>query len=425
MISAASSLSENPIDGVNYSINQTLGNGTIVTKTSINSFVAEGLTQGTQYYFFIFSLNSKCTSSPNYNTTNPELTGNITTAIVPDIIITEIMLNPSTSSDALGEYFEIYNNSGADVDINGWIIKDNGSNNHIIDHGGALVITNGGFLVLGKNSDIGTNGGVAVNYVISSGFTLTNTDDEVILQNSSGLEIDRVEYDASTGFPNPTNASMYLTNINLDNNLGSSWATSTTSEGISPDKGSPGFTGETSLPVELISFKGEQTLEGIQLIWETANELNNDYFIVQRSANGRSFENIGEIQGFGTTTEIKSYDFFDFSSNNGTNYYRLKQVDFDGKFEYSDLITIEIEKQSTSIDIYPNPSTGRYNIQSSGNWTNQTTLEVFDMTGRLVYSQSVYNNVSQLNLEHLSNGSYFLKITNQSDVFTTRIVKMQ
>lgn len=425
VVSTSSTLSASPVDGMNYDIGDPLGGGTIVTKTSINSFVAENLTQGTLYYFFVFSLNSKCTGNIDYKTT-AELTGNIATITVPDIIITEIMLNPSTSSDALGEYFEIYNNSGADVDINGWIIKDNGSNNHTINHGAALTITNGGFLILGKNRDLGTNGNVTVDYEITSGFTLTNTDDEIILQNTSGIEIDRVEYDGGTGFPNPTNASMYLTNIDLDNNTGSNWATSTTSEGgITPDKGSPGVIGETSLPVELISFRGEKANTNVQLTWKTATEINNDYFIIQRSMNGKTFENIGEVQGFGTTTETQSYSFIDPTPANGANYYRLKQVDFDEKFDYSNIINIEMKRQSASIDVYPNPSTGYYNIKISNDWTSQTNLDVFDMTGRLVFSKKILNNASELNLAHLPNGNYFLKFTNQSDVLTTRIVKMQ
>ena len=424
IVSTSSSLSSNPVDGISYNIGDALGGGTIVTKTSINSFRASDLTQGTQYYFFVFAFNSKCSGAPNYNTTDTELTGNVTTETVPNIIITEIMQNPNAVADADGEYFEIYNNSGADVDIDGWIIKDNGSNTHTIDNGGSLIIANEDFLVLGINNNLGTNDGVTVDYQYTS-FSLTNTDDEVILQNSSGIEVDRVEYDGGPDFPSPTGASMYLKFIQLDNNIGSYWETSTTSVGITTDKGSPGSSGEAQLPVELISFKGSKTTEGVQLIWQTANELNNDYFIVQRSVNGQTFENIGEVQGFGTTTEMQSYSLLDISPANGLNYYRLKQVDFDGRFEYSDVITVEIEKQQTSINVYPNPSKGLYNIQWSENISSQTNLEVFDMTGRLVHNEIIENNTSQLNLEHLMNGNYFLKFTNQNDVFTTRIVKMK
>ena len=223
IISTASSLSASPVDATSYNINDAIGGGTVVTKTSINSFSATDLNQGTQYYFYVFSYNSNCTGGPNYNTTSP-LTGNTTTETVPNIMITEIMLNPNTVSDANGEYFELYNNSGGDVDINGWVIKDNGSNNHTINAAeGTLVITNGGFLILARNDDNATNGGVTAQYKLSTSFSLTNSDDEIILINSAGIEVDRVEYDDEAGFPNPNGASMYLTNINLDNNISSSW----------------------------------------------------------------------------------------------------------------------------------------------------------------------------------------------------------
>ncbi len=169
----------------------------------------------------------------------------------PDLIITEIMQNPSDVSDAYGEWFEIYNYGSTTVDINGYVIKDNGSDSHTISNGGPLNIAAGGFLVLGKNSTTLTNGGVPVDYQYS-GITLSNRADEIILYMSDGTtEVDRVEWDGGTNWPDPTGASMTFTGQPIDdNNTGSNWTTATVREhkftnpgGSETDKGSPGSNG--------------------------------------------------------------------------------------------------------------------------------------------------------------------------------------
>ncbi len=158
---------------------------------------------------------------------------------IPNIVINEIMQNPSQVSDNNGEWFEIFNNDTQDVDINGWTIKDDGSDSHVIDNGGPLILAPGDYMVLGINADTSTNGGVIVDYVYSN-FTLSNGADEVVLIYSDGTtEVDRVNYDGGTTFPDPTGKSMELKNPDLDNNVGSNW-----SEAQSPygkgDLGTPG-----------------------------------------------------------------------------------------------------------------------------------------------------------------------------------------
>jgi len=142
------------------------------------------------------------------------------------IIINEIFQNPSAVSDNDGEWFELFNSGLTDIDINGWTFGDNGIDSQVINNGGSLVISSGGFLVLGRNADTSTNGGISVDYQYSALF-LANGDDELILFDDLLNEIDRVEWDGGPAFPDPIGASMALTSISLDNNLGSSWATST------------------------------------------------------------------------------------------------------------------------------------------------------------------------------------------------------
>ena len=157
---------------------------------------------------------------------------------IPSIVINEIMQNPAAVSDANGEWFELYNAGDTDVDINGWTIRDNDSDSHTIDNGGPLIIPAGGYLVLGRNGDPNTNGGVAVDYVYSS-FILANGDDEIILLDGDNVEIDRVEYDGGPEFPDPNGASMELIDPALDNNVGDNWQEATTPYGDG-DLGTPG-----------------------------------------------------------------------------------------------------------------------------------------------------------------------------------------
>ncbi|WP_439342863.1 Ig-like domain-containing protein [Vacuolonema iberomarrocanum] len=155
-----------------------------------------------------------------------------------DIVVNEILQNPSAVSDADGEWFELYNPTANDIDINGWTIADDGSDSHTIANGAPLIIAAGGYLILGRNADAGSNGGVAVDYEYSS-YLLANGDDEIILTNTVGVEIDRVEYDGGPNFPDPDGASMSLLDPTLDNNVGANWATSNTAYGDG-DFGTPG-----------------------------------------------------------------------------------------------------------------------------------------------------------------------------------------
>ena len=159
-----------------------------------------------------------------------------------DVVINEIMQNPSAVLDSAGEWFELFNTTASDIDINGWTIADNGSDSHVINNGGPLIIPAGGYLVLGINGDYDINGGVNVDYVYGSTWFLSNTADEIILLDDSSpdpVEIDRVEYDGGPTFPDPAGASMALKNPVLDNNIGTNWCTSTTPFGDG-DLGTPG-----------------------------------------------------------------------------------------------------------------------------------------------------------------------------------------
>ncbi len=120
------------------------------------------------------------------------------------------------------------------------------------------------------------------------------------------------------------------------------------------------------LPVELISFEAINETGRIRLRWTTATELNNEYFQVLRSKDGAEWTGVGTVDGYGTTNEPRYYTFFDETAPVGTWYYKLRQVDFDGAFEYSSIIRIYRGEDDFAVSIYPSPTTGNVNVRLQG-----------------------------------------------------------
>jgi hypothetical protein len=116
-------------------------------------------------------------------------------------VITEFMKDPAAVSDARGEWIEIKNNLPWRLNLEGWTITDNAGSSHVIDRGGqGLWFFREQRLVLGNNDDMTLNGGVAIDYVWS-GFSLTNTSDQIVLLDASGALVDRVDYTSSAPWP--------------------------------------------------------------------------------------------------------------------------------------------------------------------------------------------------------------------------------
>ena len=117
------------------------------------------------------------------------------------------------------------------------------------------------------------------------------------------------------------------------------------------------------LPIELLSFSADVTkLDKVQLIWQTASEIDNDYFTIERSEDGYNWEEISIIVGAGNSNSLLSYQTMDNAPYPGISYYRLKQTDFDGQFTHSQIVSVVIEGNLPKIVIYPNPTTKEKSI---------------------------------------------------------------
>jgi len=147
------------------------------------------------------------------------------------------------------------------------------------------------------------------------------------------------------------------------------------------------------LPVELLYFKGGEKEGIIELTWATASELDNDRFEIERSSDGVVFNTIGSVAGMGTSDEQNEYDFEDSNALFGFNFYRLKQIDFSGEFEYSDIILVDHSSEMLTFDavLYPN-STDQNNINLDLSLRNESSLvqiRIYDNAGRVYYQQGI------------------------------------
>ena len=161
------------------------------------------------------------------------------------------------------------------------------------------------------------------------------------------------------------------------------------------------------LPIELLYFYAEKTEEGVLLDWQTTTEINNAYFDVEWSMNGIDFEKIGQILGAGTTNEPQFYELLHKTPIVGNNYYRLKQVDFDDKFEYSNILNIEYQTEQIEYRIFPNPTSNFINIE---NGIEGEIVQIFNASGQLVESFSLQSPITHHNVSNFPKGIYFIKI---------------
>ncbi len=145
-----------------------------------------------------------------------------------------------------------------------------------------------------------------------------------------------------------------------------------------------------SLPVELINFKAVIRDEAVHIVWSTASEKDNFGYDLERSPDGSNWKSLGFVPGYGTTTRRNDYSFVDEYPLPGVNYYRLKQADTDGAFEYSPMVVADVRSNGRqSFDIYPNPSSdGLLCIRTISRQDGEALLEMYDRAGYKVYKES-------------------------------------
>ena len=186
-----------------------------------------------------------------------------------------------------------------------------------------------------------------------------------------------------------------------------------------------------SLPVELTAFSASCVNGSVLLSWTTATETNNQGFEIQRKSSD-NFVTLGFVKGSGTTSQLQSYNFTDKEVDNGTYSYRLKQIDFDGTFSYSNVVEVKITSPlSFSLSQnYPNPFNPTTKINYTVPFDSKVTISVYSITGELV-TELVNNNLAagsysaEFNGSSLASGMYIYKMTAGSFTQTYKMMLMK
>ncbi|MBK6832863.1 MAG: T9SS type A sorting domain-containing protein [Bacteroidetes bacterium] len=190
---------------------------------------------------------------------------------------------------------------------------------------------------------------------------------------------------------------------------------------------------QTPLPIELTEFYAQPESSTIVLNWITATEINNNRFEIERSKDGIVFEKIGnessKAQG-GNSTSNLVYSFIDLNPYSGTSYYRLKQIDHDGKFEYHSIISVDREEsKNIKFVVFPNPNQGEFSVDFSGiENEHEVMIEMYSMDGKLVYSNqfisssSATNTVQIIPQEKIVAGQYFVNFIVEGVKYPVKVI---
>jgi hypothetical protein len=172
------------------------------------------------------------------------------------------------------------------------------------------------------------------------------------------------------------------------------------------------ITTEASLPVELSRFDSRLIRKQTHLNWATESETDNDYFAVERSADGRQYTEIGRVPGAGTTREPQTYGFVDQYPQKGLNYYRLRQVDLDGRLNFSPVRVVALDEW-LDVRLFPSPAAAWLELNWSEPVESVITWQILDPAGRQIESGLLpeAGTRSTLALQQLAPGSYLLRLS--------------
>ncbi len=179
-----------------------------------------------------------------------------------------------------------------------------------------------------------------------------------------------------------------------------------------------------ALPVQLISFNGRQEGNQVKLSWLTATETNNDHFEVERSENGADYISIGSVKGNGNSLVQQEYTFTDLNPDKGNNYYRLRQMDFNGEASYPSKI-LSIKTANATVELFPNPSQGVFNLNLRNYNNTECKLEVLNFLGQTMMSENLMvdkiDYIKTMDFSGLNKGLYYLVIECNGEQHTEKI----
>ncbi|MBC7850607.1 MAG: T9SS type A sorting domain-containing protein, partial [Chitinophagaceae bacterium] len=190
----------------------------------------------------------------------------------------------------------------------------------------------------------------------------------------------------------------------------------TTSHGVIVDDVEMTAVSASSLPVQWISFTGELRNRTAILNWKTAKEVNNKLFVIERSTNGSRFDSIAVSKAGNSTSTFNQYSYTDAHVAGGTSYYRIRQVDIDGKNSYSKVIIVKMQGAGSEMKVFPTAATNSVNFNMSIDRASDAQVMIVDANGRMVLrtqkTLAAGSNQQTVDVSSLTKGSYYFQVRN-------------
>ncbi|MDO8999684.1 MAG: T9SS type A sorting domain-containing protein [Bacteroidota bacterium] len=182
-----------------------------------------------------------------------------------------------------------------------------------------------------------------------------------------------------------------------------------------------------ALPIELLDFSAYYEKDLVKLKWSTATERNNNYFSIERSKDAINFEEIYRVQGAGNSSSLLNYENSDSSPLPGISYYRLKQIDFSGEFQYSPIKAVNELNNTHRILVSPSPANDNLTVKISNLQTDYCFMNIYNMNGDLVFSKDYLLNEGinkiDINVSTFNKGIYQLNLLNGSEIQNIKFIK--
>jgi len=435
-------------DVTGYDVNNSFI-GTLTALTNLKSITIQDWDASTKT---VLTINS--TGSNDFNLTNLSIQGPGSELIIGSGVNLTLSGIFSTNSGNItiksggSITFEnnatISNNFNLTIEEGGELIAENGfsmsSGSNTLTIAG-LLEANSFTVNGGSNEKIDIQGGgvlhVLTNVLLNGvGFDITNEDGSFIVDGNMTISNNGDNTGSIQG-------DLTVTGI-LDNNMGGAgitgsgtvtaggytgvgllFGTTTNSDtfvdGVSYIQGSGGTAEPVSItPICLTNFIASYHDNTVLIRWQTASEIDNDYFTVERSVDGSNFDIIGTIQGAGTSYITLNYSFTDNNPANGVSYYRLTQTDYNGEFEVFSPVSVSYLNEG-NLKIGPNPATNQLSIMLNG-IMGSSTLEIIDISGRLIKTIQLKDSYSTLDITEINSGNYILIISAENKKITKKLI---
>ncbi|OYT10507.1 MAG: hypothetical protein B6I18_08750, partial [Bacteroidetes bacterium 4572_112] len=422
----------NPVDGTEEADATLIKN--IAHGTETVTFT--GLTASTTYYFKIFpytnsgsDIDFKIGSEPQVSETTE------VAAMAPaigDLVISEIVGDDVDGNNNDNGYVEIYNNNQSNsIDLTNVYVRYYNSNPGAVSSTYQLSgsISSKGHIVVTQNATNFNNyyTPVTADFEAGGNFFFNGGDDgvDIIYDNGAkAITILDAFNDNGSGASSWTwdDANVYeRKSTGTDGAIISNWNENTSGTGT-PKATNDG----QALPIDLLSFTTKVHNNSIVLLWQTATEENNDYFTIERSYNAKDFAEVVQVAGAGNSNQILNYRYNDVNADlSQTIYYKLKQTDYDGKYTYSNIISVNSKSNVFEIiDSYAN--NGIINISINSNVENAASIELYDITGSIIYNNKIELkkgiNSYKIDATKYAIGLYFIRVGNNVQTLNTKLI---